>query len=293
MLKKIGTHRNSKLYAGALIMLGIITMTFNHVGAFEKKQKGWLGVSVQEMTPSMKDEYKIGNRSGLLITDVLHNSPADDAGLWEEDVIVEFDGKQVEKSKEFARMVRNMAPETEVKLKVVRDGEEKEIAVTIGKRKISRRRSPIRWNEHRMVIIAGRPRLGVRVEELNKDLAPYFNVKEHSGVLIWEVFEDSPAEDAGLKAGDIITKLDDEPILDPGDLVNSLEDYEEGDIVTVEYVRKGKTKTVEVELEEYEFPDIRIGRPGRGRIRIQGFDLDRLRMPEIYLPKLKWEGHAI
>jgi hypothetical protein len=136
-------------------------------------------------------------------------------------------------------------------------------------------------------MIFGGPRLGVQVQELNEDLAPYFKVEPKSGVLILEVREDSPAEKAGLKAGDVITKVDKETVADPQELIEAMKDYEEGEAVTIEYVRQGKTATVKVELEYADGHGFEFWGPGRHEIRIQRFDRDRWRDAELMMPELR------
>ncbi|RMF67609.1 MAG: PDZ domain-containing protein [Calditrichaeota bacterium] len=133
-------------------------------------------------------------------------------------------------------------------------------------------RHRVRFRSNRFSILVGRPRLGAEVHELNADLAAYFHVEENGGALITDVFEDSPAEDAGLKAGDVIVKVDDEEISDPDDLTDTLEEYEEGDVVTVEFVRNGKKQKVEVELEEMNAYGFRFWNPERDGSRFFLFD---------------------
>jgi serine protease Do len=254
-------------------------------GAQEKSAKGWLGVSVRELTPSMRDDYQVGNRTGLLIVDVVRNSPADDAGLREDDVILKYAGQAVEKTDEFSNLVLETEPGKKVKILILRDGEEKEFEAEIAKRRAVKKRA-FHWSGRRFEIPIGRPLLGVQVQELNEDLAPYFNVAKNSGVLITEVSEDSPAEKAGLKAGDVITKINDSKIADHRDLIETLEDYEEGEAVTIEYVRKGKTETTEVELEGSELPEIHIGGPHRDQIRILRFNDDPSGFPHHPMPPI-------
>ncbi len=114
----------------------------------------------------------------------------------------------------------------------------------------------------------GRPQLGVQVHDLNGDLAEYFKVNRDDGVLIIEVTEDSPAESAGLKAGDVITRIDDEKISSHEDLIETLEDYEDGDVTSVQFVRKGKTQKVEVELEGSDFHNLHFGSGMHERLRL-------------------------
>lgn len=285
MVSRITSPRVVLGLALLFMFSGIMLITSHNVRGFAKKKKGWLGVSVQEMTPSLREAMELGDRSGLLITDVVHGSPADDADLREEDVIVKFDGKEVEKANAFARLVRNTEPGTKVKLLIFRDGKEKEVEVILGKRK-SKRLRHFGWGGEREIIIMGRPRLGAQVHELNEDLAPYFKVEKNQGVLVLDVTEDSPAEEAGLKAGDVITKVDEEEIRNPEELIQTLEEYEEGDVVQVEYVRGGKKERVEVELEDFEGCGFRFRFPKRFHFRLHRFGIDDFDEAEILIPAM-------
>jgi S1-C subfamily serine protease len=282
------THRMAGAAAFFVIFGALLFVALRDGKAVEKTKKSWLGVSVQELTPSLRDAMKVGNRPGLLITNVVRNSPADDADLRDEDVLLSFDGKTVEKADDFVRLVRNTPPDKKVKIKILRDGEEREIEVTLEARKTvsSPRAFAYNWGgDGRNLIAFGRPRLGVQVQELNKDLAPYFKVEEKGGVLVLDVTADSPAEKAGLKAGDVITKIDGEKIIDADDLINALQDYEEGDEATIEYVRQGKTATVQAALESSEDHGFHIWGPDRQKIRIRNFGADNWRDADLIAPE--------
>jgi predicted metalloprotease with PDZ domain len=214
-----------------------------------KKKKGWIGVSVQELTPSLRDAMSLGNRTGLLINNVVENSPAEDAGLQEEDVLLEFNGQKVERTRTLSRLVRRIDPGTEVKVKIFRDGDEKTIDLTVGRLRTSRSGVYSFGSGNNVFFMGRRPMLGVQVHDMDDDLAAYFKVKKNEGVLILGVNEDSPAEAAGLKSGDVILKIDSEPVRDYEDLTDLLADYEDGDEVEIEYIRRGSKKTVIVELE--------------------------------------------
>jgi C-terminal processing protease CtpA/Prc len=292
MLKKMLTHRMIGAAAFFVVFGALLFVALRDGKAVEKTKKSWLGVSVQELTPSLRDAMKVGNRPGLLITNVVQNSPADDANLREEDVLLSFDGKTVEKADDFVRLVRNTPPDKKVKIKILRDGEEREIEITLEARKTasSPRAFAYGWGgDGRNLMAFGRPRLGVQVQELNKDLAPYFKVEEKGGVLVLDVTADSPAEKAGLKAGDVITKIDDEKITDADDLISTLRDYEEGDEATIEYVRQGKTATVQATLESSEDHGFHIWGPDRQKIRIRNFGADNWRDADLIAPE--WQQH--
>ena len=286
MQKKMLTNRLTGALAFFVVIAGLLFVTLRDGNAVEKTKKGWLGVSVQELTPSLRESMKVGNRSGLLITDVVADSPADDANLREEDVLLSFDGKAVEKADDFTQLVRSTLPDKKVKVKIMRNGEERELEVTVGARRSETAARTFSWSgshSPNVMVWNNRPQLGVQVQDLNRDLAPYFKVEEKSGVLVLSVSDDSPAEKAGLKAGDVITRLGDEKITDADDLISALRDYEDGDKVNLDYVRQGKSANVQVELENTEnshgfqffTPDRERNRiPEKSKIRIQSSDGD-------------------
>ncbi len=153
-----------------------------------------------------------------------------------------------------------MQPGDEVSLTVFRDGKEQEFSVKMGESKDKPLMSWYDKGKHpklRKRIIcrtccdcSDRAWLGVEMQKLTEQLGEYFKVKGGEGVLVSSVIEDSPAEKAGLKAGDVIVKIDDEEIEGGSDLIEYLGDKEEGDEVTINVVRKGKTKEIKVTLGE-------------------------------------------
>ncbi len=251
MAKKLLTNRWA-WRATVLVMSALaLGWAWRESAAGEKTGKGWLGVSVEELTPSLRKKMKLGEQTGLRVTNVVENSPADDAGFREEDVIVEFDGKKVEEAGVFSRMVREAGADKKVIVVLVREGERKNMEVMLGKRRSSSQAYAYGFGHAPGAFaFSGRPRLGVQVHEMDESLAAYFKVPPREGVLILEVNEDSPAEKAGFKSGDVITKVGEEKIRAAEDLIEALAEYEEGDKVAIAYVRQGKSATVEIELEE-------------------------------------------
>lgn len=251
------------------------------------KKRGWLGVSLQELTPSMRDALNIGDRDGLLVNEVFDDSPAEEAGLEEGDVILEYDGKKVSRSKSFARMVRNTRPGTKVKLKIWRDEKEREIEVEIGRRRIPGMLRVFPEGGASVFTVFMRPQLGVQIHELDGDLAEYFEVD--AGLLVLEVNKDSPAEEAGMKPGDVIVKIEGEAIEEVGDIHDILEDYEEGDEVKVEIVRHGKRQEVTVELEGPGAHDVRFFGRGKNRFWMEGPDSRIIEELRIRVPTFRSE----
>lgn len=241
---------SNRFFSSSLILLfAFVFLSCKTDEVQAKSKRGWLGVSVEEMTPSMREEMKLGNRSGLLIVNVVPDSPADDAGLREDDVLIKYAGKNVEKADDFVALVRNTEPNSAVKITIFRDGSEKEVEATLGKKRSRGFHYFGMGDEPNFVFLSGRPLLGVQLQELNKDLAQYFNGVE-KGALVVSVVEESPAEKAGLKAGDIITKIDDATVESPEDLMEALTDYEAGETARLEYIRKGAAAKAQVKLEK-------------------------------------------
>lgn len=229
-----------------VILPALVLFFFVDAQSAKKAPKGWLGIHIQELTPSLKESLKLGDRKGLLVPEVVEDSPADKAEIEDGDVILTFAGKSVELAKEFTKLVQNTAPGTAVKVKLFREGKELEVEVKIGKAKS---KNIIQMGDKEIMIFHSRPRLGVEAHELNADLAPYFKAQAGQGVLLLNVIEDTPAAKAGLKAGDILLKVDAEATNAPDELVEALSEYEDGDEITLEYARAGKTSTVKVALE--------------------------------------------
>jgi len=210
--------------------------------------KGYLGLYVERLSKEEKKE--IGIDHGVLVTRVAKGEAADKAGIEEDDVIQFFNDEKIRRPDDLIDAVRDCKPGTQTKVKLVRDGKAKEVSVTLGKLKSKFR--GFRWGDHKgYFYISGEGGyLGVHLQTLNKDLAEYFGVKEDEGALILKVEEKSPAEKAGLKAGDVIIQIEGKSISKPEDVSDILSDLEEGDEVTMQLIRHKKKSTVKAELEE-------------------------------------------
>ncbi len=239
-----------RVIAGVLLVLFFVGVAAMAV-AGKSSRKGYLGVSIERLSRSEKKELDLSH--GVLVTHVVEDGPADEAGIVEDDVIQYFNGKEIQKPDDLVREVRETKPKTEVKIVVIREGEREELTVHVGR--FRSRFYSYGWGgeDSVMTIIGGGGYLGVHLQELNEDLAGYFGVKKDEGALILEVEEGSPAEEAGLKAGDVIVQIDEEEIAEPGDARETLSDFEEGDEVEIVVVRQRRKQTFKAELDEYPY----------------------------------------
>jgi serine protease Do len=216
-------------------------------------KQGWLGVSIQDVTPRLAREKELKVKEGAFVNEVVEESPADSAGVKTGDVIVEFAGKKIELADDLTKEVQATKPGTKVSVTVNRNGEKKTLTAYIGKNKT---RMPLALAAPRTArIIMNRMGKieGMELMELNKQLGEYFEAPNGRGVLVKEVEKESNAEKAGIKAGDVITKIGDETIRRFDDVHEALEDADEGDKVSVEILRKGKKNTVTLEISERNF----------------------------------------
>jgi len=242
-------------------------------------QKGYLGVYMQELDKEVREGLDLDVSSGVLISGVEDDGPAALAGMEDGDVIVEFDGKKVGDPNDLRELAQNTEPGDKVKVVVIRDGEKKTLELTVGEWP-----DEITWMNYGDLHIdrdsfkdlgsvfqafSPRPRLGVEVTELSEDLAPYFKTKAGAGVLVLKVREESVAEEAGIRAGDVITKVGDEDVSTVGQLQESLEDFEEGDEVPILMVRKGKKKTVTATMDDAGNTFLWSGQPNEFRYHVQ------------------------
>lgn len=178
--------------------------------------RGWLGVTVQDLTPELAKSFGIKKEQGALVTDVMKGSPAEKAGLRRGDLVTEFEGKPVENSATLRNMVAAIAPGKTVKLRVVREGRDETITATTGEfpvKKPAAKKSEPKKSEYNNAL------KGVNVQEVAPDLRESLNLPgEIKGVIVVNVAEDSPARDT-LTKGDVIQEINRRPI-------SGLKDYE-------------------------------------------------------------------
>jgi serine protease Do len=233
--------------------------------------RSFLGVHVAEIDAERAKALNLREEHGVEITRVEEDSPASKGGLNTGDVVLEYNGQRVEGTEQFIRMVRETPAGRQAKLLVNRKGANVTLAVTLGSRKDHGYSGgtihfpPVDLPEIRIpeIRIPDVPRaymswrngsLGVEVESLESQLAEYFGVK--SGVLVRSVTKDSPAEKAGLKAGDVIVKVDQEKVTNPREVSSALRGAKSKTVPLV-VVRNQKETTVTVTVQNDRSEDRR------------------------------------
>jgi serine protease Do len=207
---------------------------------------------MQELTDKLREGKGLKVKSGVLITEVVEGSPAEEAGLQEGDVVVAFNGKEVDSPDALQDLVADTAIGDQVKIKIVRGDRQRTLDVTMGEWDDSRWfgfNMPDDW-KFSVADLTNRFRLGVRVSELNGDLAPYFGVDEGEGMLVLGVDEESTANEMGIKSGDVIVGVAGKEIESVDDIHKAMGELEEGEEFEVTVIRKKKHTTLKGEAKE-------------------------------------------
>ena len=254
---------------------------FGNTFSFFVDGGGFLGVYGEDITRDNMARYHLSEPRGVGITQVMNESPAQKAGLRNNDVILRLDGENVTSVRKLNRLVSEIAPDHVVKITISRNGAEQEITATMGKRDnlnaardLFGGRQPRVWkwegprngekfpniekipnldkfpnfpdNSGDLTIIMGNSRrIGVSTMELSKQLADYFGVANGHGVLVTSVSDDGPAAKSGVKAGDVITAVDGEAVDSPGDIARVINRQKTGD-VTLTVIRNKSQQTIRV-----------------------------------------------
>jgi serine protease Do len=167
--------------------------------------RGWLGVQVQQVTPELARSFGLERARGALVADVQPNSPAGRAGIQRGDVIMEFKGELIEDMHALPRVVANTAPGTEADVRVLRKGREQTVQVKVAAMP----------EEQRQAAVEGGPpekRLGLAVEQLTPEIARSLGMSSTEGVVVSEVAEGSPADEAGIRRGDVILEVNQQQV---------------------------------------------------------------------------------
>ncbi|HEX4263381.1 MAG TPA: DegQ family serine endoprotease [Verrucomicrobiae bacterium] len=182
--------------------------------------RGYLGVMIQSVTPALADEFKLKDNKGALISDVVHDGPADKAGLKNGDVVIDFNGQPVVDSRRLQLSVAGTAPGTKVPLEILRDGEKKSLEVTVKQLPGTDELANADASDNSDTGTLN----GVEVADLDQRAHQQFNVpKDVKGAVVTQVAPGSAAAEAGLKSGDVIQEIDRKPVKSAEDAVKLTE----------------------------------------------------------------------
>jgi len=169
-----------------------------------KVTRGQLGVFIQPLTPDLAENLGVRGKQGALVADVTKDGPAEKAGIRSGDLITSYDGREVREEHELPAMVAATKPGTKVTVKVFREGKELSFPVTIAEMEGE---AAARGSESEAT-----KGVGLTVQDITPDIARRFDIGNLKGVLVSAVEDNSPAENAGFRQGDIIRQINGKPV---------------------------------------------------------------------------------
>ncbi len=213
-------------------------------------EEGWLGVSVEDLTPELAKKLKADAREGVVVSRVQKESPAEKAGLRENDIIVAVNKHDISDRWDLVRRIRSEDPGTSVTLSVIRESKKQNLNAVLGENPEPLPAvAPVPENIPHPIFMSSESQTGgLKLRTLNEQLGEYFGAPNSRGVLVEEVRKGSKAADAGFKAGDVIIRVGRNTVEDLEDFHNALRHYDQGDTAQVEVMRKGSQLSLSLQL---------------------------------------------
>ncbi len=200
--------------------------------------RGWLGVTIQELTPELAKKFGINSTGGALVSDVLRGGPADRAGIKRGDVIIGFDNHEIKNVSTLRNLVAQSPIGSKKTVELIRQKRKKKLTVVVAE-------LPKEFNEFSDEVITERETegalYGVTVTEITPAIARQIGVSiKEKGVVVVDVSPDSPAREAGLKKGDIIQEVDNRVIKDYDGWKEAITQINDSDTVVILINRRGR-----------------------------------------------------
>src|SRR6202140_4582266 len=252
------------------------TSEFNGFSSEGWGSGSYLGVDTRDVTSDRLAPLHLKDERGVEVTMVDQDAPAGKAGLKENDVILTLNGSDVQSVEQLRRMIRETPPGRVVTLGISRSGEPMTIKVELADRKknYSYHFGPdgkdFKFNMPTMpampvmpdmdlpvsiVVVHSSARSGLMVENLTPHLGDFFGAKNGQGVLVRSVEKGSRADKAGFRAGDVIVKINGEPIRDSGDFSHALRSRKDN-TASISVIRDKKEQTLTITLPERKQSDL-------------------------------------
>lgn len=235
----------------------------------QKQSGGWLGVSIEDVTSKLQKKRNLKTDEGAYVTDVSEDSPAEEAGIREGDVIVKFENRTIYDADDLLRAVRKTPPKMTVQLEVYRGAEQVKLSAKLGKMPRNLAGTYFFADElfhglalPRVTSFASRMEIqGMVLGDMTKQLGEFFEVPGRRGVLVYEVEAGSDAETAGFKAGDVIVKVNAYSVRNIDNLREEINDVGESGKVPFDVIRRGKPVTLTMTVETDDELSLRIAPP--------------------------------
>jgi membrane-associated protease RseP (regulator of RpoE activity) len=269
-------------YVVASIVVLPLLLSFSHaaqswpvdppeqITVFSSEEGGtssYLGVDISDVTTERLSALKLKEEKGVEVTMVDQDAPAGKAGIKEHDVILSMNGTAIESGAQLRRMIHETPPGRIVTFGLSRDGQPMTVKVQLADKgkefSFMDGHNMKNFNVHvpeihipdidipsiNMVMVTSSARSGLSVENITPQLGEFFGVKNGNGVLVRAVEKGSRAEKAGFRAGDVIVKINDQPVHDTGDFTHAVRSRK-GSAISVDVIRDRKEQNLNLSLPE-------------------------------------------
>lgn len=241
---QIFTRSGGSIGLSFAIPVSVVRNVFTQIRENGVVERGWLGVSIQDVDRNLAESFGLDRPQGALIAQVGRGSPAEQAGLQPGDIIISFDGESIETSADLPHVVGLIAPGTVVTATIVREGQEETVDVEVG---------GLGADEMARVDAGVSPDgsvslLGMRFGDAEPEVLSGLGIS--GGVAVLEVTPGSPADEAGVLVGDILTRLGNRPISRTADLEDAAAELEAGKSVPARLIRGGSPLFIGIRVPE-------------------------------------------
>lgn len=195
--------------------------------------RGYLGILPQQLTDDLAEGLGLEERTGILVGSVEADTPAEEAGLEEGDVIVEFGGVEVNDVDEFRMLVADLPVGSDVPIEILRDGERKSLTAELARR-------PQDFAAQEPAVRADEDWLGCEVHSVTDEIARELGIEDGEGVVIIDVRSGSPADEAGFSRGDVIVSVGDQEVSSVSDFNRAVRAAREESLSESEGRRRAK-----------------------------------------------------
>ncbi|MFQ5645396.1 MAG: DegQ family serine endoprotease [bacterium] len=203
--------------------------------------RGWMGIMIQKLTPGLAKSFGLDNNDGALVAEVVSGSPADRGGIKPGDIVVSFGNDQLHDYGELTRLAAKTKPGTRVKIKIIRNGQEKELDIEIAA-------MPDNPDELSLTRTSNSGKLGLTVGELTDKLKSRIGIAVDHGVAVKRVEPGSPAQQEKIRSGDVIVEINREKVASVDDYNRMIGSLKSGDSVLLLVAGDRHTRYVSLKI---------------------------------------------
>lgn len=229
MNSAIFTRSGGYMGIGFAIPINMAENVYQQLVKHGSVTRGRLGVLIQDLNKDLAESFDIDQREGILIAQVMEDSPAEKAGFKQGDIVLKLNGNKVDQVAKFRNEIAMTRPGTKVDILVLRDGHKKTIKVKIGTMKTDAKGHPVASDKF--------PELGMSLQPLTSDLAEQFGYVGAHGVLVTEVESGSIAARAGIIRGNLIEEVNRNEVETPDQVKQLIQDSKKKTVLLL--VRQG------------------------------------------------------